>query len=260
MNIGKIILTENDCYKAGKKITPKGIVVHSTGANNKNLKRYIQPDDGVIGTNQYKNDWNRPGIQKCVHAFIGVDKNGDVKIYQTLPWEMRCWGCGSGKKGSYNNSHIQFEICEDALTDEQYFNKAMDAAAELCAYLVKTYSIDVANVVSHNEAYQLGYASGHADCDHWLKKFNKNMDWFRDLLRKKAGNVVTTTSPAFSMPAYKVKVTGSALNIRSLPSTSSKIVGCIRNYGVYTIVETKGNWGKLKSGAGWICLDYTKRI
>ena len=30
--------------------------------------------------------------------------------------------------------------------------------------------------------------------------------------------------------------------------------------GVYTIVQTSGNWGKLKSGAGWICLDYTTRV
>lgn len=32
--------TNNECYKAGKEITPIGIMVHSTGANNPNLKRY----------------------------------------------------------------------------------------------------------------------------------------------------------------------------------------------------------------------------
>ena len=37
------LLTENDCYKANRKITPAGIVVHSTGANNPYVKRYVQP-------------------------------------------------------------------------------------------------------------------------------------------------------------------------------------------------------------------------
>lgn len=59
---------------------------------------------------------------------------------------------------------------------------------------------------------------------------------------------------------YKVKVTVDALNIRSGPGTQYKINGCIRDYGVYTIVETQNGWGKLKSGAGWICLDYCKTV
>lgn len=45
MNLRKLILTNNACYKAGKTIKPKGIMVHSTGANNPNLKRYVGPDD-----------------------------------------------------------------------------------------------------------------------------------------------------------------------------------------------------------------------
>ena len=40
MNLHKLIATENECYKVGQKITPKGIMVHSTGANNPNLRRY----------------------------------------------------------------------------------------------------------------------------------------------------------------------------------------------------------------------------
>ena len=55
MNLRKLILTENACYKAGKKITVKGIMVHSTGANNPWLKRYVGPDDGLLGKNQYNN-------------------------------------------------------------------------------------------------------------------------------------------------------------------------------------------------------------
>lgn len=60
--------------------------------------------------------------------------------------------------------------------------------------------------------------------------------------------------------SYKVKITTDTLRIRSGPSTSYKIVGYVHKGEVYTIVETSGNWGKLKSGAGWICLDFTQKV
>lgn len=59
---------------------------------------------------------------------------------------------------------------------------------------------------------------------------------------------------------YLVRVTADALNIRNGPGTNYKINGVIRDKGVYTIVETKGDWGRLKSGAGWISLKYTKKL
>lgn len=48
LDLHKCLLTENDCYKAGRKIVPKGVMVHSTGANNPNLRRYVGPDDGLL--------------------------------------------------------------------------------------------------------------------------------------------------------------------------------------------------------------------
>ena len=71
------------------------------------------------------------------------------------------------------------------------------------------------------------------------------------------GNASDATN--ISSNSYLVKVTANALNIRSGAGTNHDIVGCIRDKGTYTIVETSGNWGKLKSGAGWICLDYTSK-
>lgn len=185
MEIGQLFLTRNDCFKQGRKIVPDGIVVHSTGANNKKLSRYIQPDDGIIGKNINNNDWNRSGVSKCVHAFIGADSGGKVRIYQTLPWNYKCWGCGTGSKGSCNKSYIQFEICEDALTDREYFDESFDMAVRLCRYLMQQYpAIKLQNVISHAEAHKRGYASGHTDCDHWLARFGKNMNWFRDRIKE----------------------------------------------------------------------------
>lgn len=183
----RCILTKNDCYKKGQKMIPKGIIVHSTGANNPNLKRYVQPDDGLLGVNANNNSWNRAGLDTCVHAFIGKDKNGEVRCYQTLPFDMCAWGVGRGKNGSYNYSpaYIQFEICEDGLNDKNYFDKVMECATSFCAYLVETYNISIDNVISHHESYLRGYGSNHADCDHWLKRFGLDMDWFRTQVKYK---------------------------------------------------------------------------
>jgi len=178
MNLKKLILTNNACYKAGKTITPKGIMVHSTGANNPWLKRYVGPDDGLLGKNQYNNHWNQEkpdGRQVCVHAFIGKLADGTIATYQTLPWNHRGWHAG----GTANNTHIGFEICEDGLSDSTYFNKVYREAVELCVYLCKLYSLTEENILCHSEGYKLGIASNHADVMHWFPKHAKSMDTFR---------------------------------------------------------------------------------
>ena len=182
MKINKLFLTNNDCYKAGKKIAVKGIMVHSTGANNPWLKRYL-PDDGKIGKNQYGNHWNtaRPGgIQVCVHGFIGKLADGSVATYQTLPWNHRGWHAG----GSANDTHIGFEICEDGLSDATYFNAVYKEAVELCAYLCKEYGLTEKDIICHSEGYKKGIASNHADVMHWFPKHGKSMDTFRTDVKK----------------------------------------------------------------------------
>lgn len=262
MDLKKCLLTNNDCYKKGQKITPKGIVVHSTGANNPNLRRYVQPDDGILGKNTNGNHWNRSGIQVCVHAFVGKDKDGNVRVYQTLPFNYACWGIGRGSKGSYNydpTGYIQFEMCEDSLTDEKYFNNVMKQAIEFCAYLCKEYNISIDNVVSHHEGYLRGYGSNHADCDHWLKKFGKDMNWFRNEVSKLVNGYVEPVKPSGTPVNYKVKITADELNVRDGAGTQYKVNTTVKKNHIYTIVEESNGWGKLLSGAGWISLSYTKK-
>lgn len=178
----------NLCYLAGRKMptgSPAGIIIHSTGANNPNLRRYVNAPD-ICGENPYKNYFDRADCDVCPHAVVGLDKNGEVRAAKLLPWNYCCWGCGNGSKGSYNYSpaYIQIEICEDGLTDKQYFEQAFGLAAQLCRRLMKNYpTIRVENIISHHEAHLRGYASNHADCDHWLAKFGRGMDWFRSLVR-----------------------------------------------------------------------------
>ena len=174
----------NGAFKAARPMpqgSPAGIIIHSTGANNPYLRRYVNAPD-TCGENPYKNYFDRPDSNVCPHAVIGKDKNGEVKAAKLLPWNVCCWGCGSGSKGSYNYApaYIQIEIAEDALNDRAYFEEAFGLAADLCQRLMKNYpTIKPGNIISHKEAHARGYASNHGDPEHWLARFGKNMDWFR---------------------------------------------------------------------------------
>ena len=89
MKLVESILTKNPCYTAGRKITVKGLMLHSVGCN--------QPKASV-----FINSWNSPSYDNaCVHGFIDAN---DGTVYQTLPWNHRGWHCGSGSKGSGNNT------------------------------------------------------------------------------------------------------------------------------------------------------------
>lgn len=220
MILKQCIFKANGACKARKQIKPVGIVVHSTGCDNELLRRYVQPTTANpdyreiladLGKNVYNNHLNQEYINGeyndiCMHAFIGKNDKGEIEIYQTLPYDYACWGCGHGSKGSYNYApypHIQFEICEDSLNNKAYFDKAFNAAIEYCAYLCKKLNINVENIVSHKEAAKAGYASNHGDPENWLNLYGKNMDWFRTQVRNK---LKTTTDGSKTKTIYRVQV------------------------------------------------------
>lgn len=198
MNLHTLIFTENACYKAGRKISPKGIMVHSTGANNPWLKRYVGPDDGLLGKNAYNNHWNQPMSRNvCVHGFIGKLADGSIATYQTLPWDHRGWHAG----GDANNTHISFEICEDGLKDAAYFNKVYAEAVELCTHLCKMYDLTEQDIIDHSQGCKLGIASNHGDVMHWFPKHGKTMDTFRADVKKCLGNTTTTPIAVTGTPS-----------------------------------------------------------
>lgn len=193
LTIYRKYFTESDCFKSGKRQSPKGVQVHSTGANNPWLRRYVGPDDGRLGKNQYNNHSNQPGSDVCASAYIGKLANGEIAVYQSLPWDMRCWLSGSGSNGNANVlGYIGFEICEDGLTDEKYFCDVMHVAmlltAHLCELIGRMPDELTATgryvVMDHAEMHAAGIASNHGDIKHWLKKYGMNMDSFRKEVRK----------------------------------------------------------------------------
>ena len=178
------ILTKNDCYQAGRTITPKGIMVHSAGV--------AQPDPEV-----FCRQWNRPGVEACVHAFVAEER-----IIQTLPWNWRGWHAGRGERGSANNTHISFECCEpaghtyqggtmvgyDTEKNQRYFQHIFENAVDLCALLCQKYHLDPLEpgvVLCHAEGHQQGIASNHADVLQWWPKHGVTMDDFRQSVYQK---------------------------------------------------------------------------
>lgn len=190
------MMTNSTCYKSTYQFQPKGVLWHCTGANNPNLWRYVQPSEGdphrkelleKLGRNAYGSDWNHAYVSAGVNAWIGKLANGDVAACQVMPWNYAPWGCG----GAANSTHIQFEMCEDALTDSVYFNKCYREGVELTAYLCKLYGIDpkgyiwlngrkVPTILCHYDAYNLGVGTGHYDVYNWFNRFGKTMDDVRD--------------------------------------------------------------------------------
>lgn len=208
------MMTQSTCYKGTRTMTPVGVLWHSTGANNPNLKRYVQPDDNAsdradllakLGTNSNKNDWNHINHQAGLNCWIGKLADGTVTTVQTMPWNYRPWGCGSGGKGSCNNGWIQFEICEDGLTDSTYFNKVYKEACEITAYLCKMYGIDpngsvtmngvkVPTILCHADSHALGLGSNHGDVNHWFPKHGKSMATARTDVAKLMGTSSTSST------------------------------------------------------------------
>lgn len=228
------MMTESTCYKGTRKMSIKGVLWHSTGCNNPQVKRYVQPSKSdknynvlinKIGYNTYQNDWNHTKVDAGLNAWIGRMMDGSVASVQTMPWNYRPWGCGSGSKGSCNDGWIQFEICEDNLKNESYFNAVYKEACELTAYLCTLYKIDplgktqlngvtVPTILCHYDSYKLGLGSGHVDITHWFPKYGKSMDTVRKdvaaLMGKMTEKEKVVTSPA-SLPILKLGDSGRAV-------------------------------------------------
>ena len=258
ITINSSILTQNNCYKANHTITPKGIMVHSTATPGATANTFIKI-------------WNKPGVSACVHAFID-----DTGVYQTLPWNWRGWHAASGKKGSANNTHISFEICEpggfkyssgatmvgyDVKKNEDYFNNVYQKAVELCAYLCKKYNLTEKDIICHSEGCAKGIASNHADVMHWFPKHNKNMDIFRNDVKTllNGGIIVEPDKKEPTDNGYDIyKVTASVLNVRNGAGTSYAVAYQLSKEDYIEVVSIDNNWAKLRDGkyvsADWITL------
>ena len=197
MKLIESILTQNPCYTAGRKITVKGLMLHSVGCP--------QPSASVFIKNWNKSTYNNA----CVHGFIDAN---DGTVYQTLPWNHRGWHGG----GSSNNTHIGVEMCEpscikytgganftcsDKAKAVAAVERTYKAAVELFAMLCKEFNLDpLADgvIVSHKEGHARGIASNHGDPEHLWSQLGTGytMSSFRKAVNAEMNKANLDNTPA----------------------------------------------------------------
>lgn len=189
-------------------------------------------------------------------AYLLGAMNGSKKRYEGLA------GCTDDKKavqlikdGGYATSHTYVQnlcnIIERWNLTKYDVAKASDSTAISGWYRVRK---SWQNAASQEGAFhELAYAKECADANPGYTVYDPD------------GKAVYPDTPAASVP-YAVRVSINDLNIRKGPGTNYAKTGQYTGKGVFTIVaESAGTgsvkgWGKLKSGAGWISLDYAARI
>lgn len=275
------VVVKNRCYTAGRKITVRGLTLHSVGCP--------QPRASV-----FVNTWNSPAANVCPH---GVIDGNDGTVYQTLPWNHRGWHCGSGSKGSGNNTHIGIEMCEPSCikyTSGSNFTcsnpdaakavvkRTYKSAVELFAELSKRYALSpLADgvIISHKEGCARGIATNHGDPEHlWAGLgMGYTMDTFRAAVYAKTRGIDLTfemgKSYTVTKSCYLRTGAGAAKTNKAAYSAVSEAVRkkCQKKYGfavfkkgmTFRLVSVKGIngnvWGKMKSG-WWIPLIYKGEI
>lgn len=196
ITIIKKLATKNPCYTSKRHFTPKGIMLHSVGTPQPNAERFADY-------------WNNSGAGVCVHAVIQADGT----VYKLLPWDYRAWHCGSGPKGSGNDTHIGIEMTEpdtisyiqgcaykdsDPAKTAKHIKGTYKAAVKLFAKLCRMYGLNPVKdgtIISHREGHSRGIASNHGDPEHlWagqgltMKRFRKAVK--REVARQKAAYAV----------------------------------------------------------------------
>ena len=249
MQITNAYLTHNRPYTKRTKTT--AIAVHWVG----------NPGSTAMANRNY---FNQTSLEVSSNYIVGL--NGEVIC--CIPDEEVAW-C-TNQANSYS---VSIETCHPDSTGK-FGAQTYDALVELTASLCKKYVLtpEKGGVIRHFDVTgkvcpkwfvpQKNGGTDTADGTNW-KTFLQDVTNAlkrKNMQQETTNNCANTSEKNNHASAYLVKVTASALNIRSGPSTNYAIRGCIRDNGVYTIVETTGNWGKLKSGAGWICLSYCRKL
>lgn len=192
-------------------------------------------------------------VKASAHYFVDDDS-----VTQSVPDNYIAYSVGGNKYstteltggGKYygkctNRNSISVEICDDVKNGVIYpSDETIANAIELTKKLMKKYNIPASNVIRHFDV------TGKACPLYWCGLPGNNAKWKSEFLDK----LTVAKDESFMV---RVKITN--LNIRKGPGTVYDKVG-VMPPGVFTIVETVGSWGKLKSGAGWISLNYTDRV
>lgn len=239
------------------KISPNANIRKNAAYNPSGIpcKISIHHTAGCLNPEYYANSFMSPYRKGSSNYIISDDT-----ILCVIPEEYRAWTSGS-RENDY--LAITIEVCNSTGAPSWMISdKSYKSLIALCIDICKRYNIipvftgDKKGTFTYHYMFEATLCPGpyiKSLTDRIIKDVTAGLSIPQDATVKPSPATDTDKS-------YLVKVTASDLNIRSGPSTKYKAVGHITDHGVYTIVETNGNWGRLKSGAGWICLRYTKEV
>lgn len=192
----------------------------------------------------------------------------------------RSWCTGGYKKvngisGSSNDYQaVTIEVACEAKHPYAITEKAMAALIELCTDICRRNGIKkllwsgdknlVGNPAKQNLTVHRWFANKACPGDYIYQRLGDIAAKVNAKLGATGAAPVQPSAPVSSVP-YKVRITATDLRIRKGPGTNTAIVQNAITPGVYTIVsEATGQgatlWGKLKSGKGWVSLDFCKKI
>lgn len=210
---------------------------------------------GILSAKECENIFANPKRQASANYLIG--KNGEILC--NVDENERAWTSGS-RWLDMQAITIEVSNCKGAPgweVSDTCINSLIALCKDICNRysIVPTFTGDTNGTICFHCMVQATACPGP-----YIKK---NIGRIVDAIKEgKPTNTIPENQNAVNNDAsfFKVKVTCNCLNIRKGPGTTYKSVGQITDKGVYTIVETQGKWGKLKSGKGWIYLSYTKRV
>ncbi len=201
-------------------------------------------------------------------AHFFVDHSGE--IWQCVEENDIAWHCGAKTykhKECRNSNSIGVELCVKKDKDGKWYytDATKKAAVRLFAYLMDKYGIDAGHVVRHYDV--TGKTCGEPDVRSGNKvwsRFKKDIADYGKGEEPEPEKKGTAAGSAGTVLPYMVSTTCDALKIRTGSGTDFPIAGYIRERvgekKKYTVVEETNGWGRLKSGAGWISLAYTRQV
>lgn len=187
----------------------------------------------------------------------------------------KAWADTKSQIGAYSNLDNAKVACDKAGAGYYVFDESGKAIYPVVsAPVVSTPSVSTSFKKGDEVKLVEGakYASGKSIKD-WVFKSKLYVREIKDngnivVSTLKIGPVTGTVSSKYLVPyvatpkfkAYKVKITTDVLRVRDGAGTSYKINTTVKKGQVFTITEEKNGFGKLKSGAGWISLEYTQKV
>lgn len=209
---------------------------------------------GVLSAESCGRIFQNPNRQASSNYGIGND--GKIACY--VGEENRAWTSGN-RTNDCQAITIEVSNCENG-GDWRISEAAWNSLVNLCVDICKRYGFRLTYDGTPNGSLTRHNMFQNTNCPgkYLQSRFQELANTVN--ARLDGGSTPQPTPEPVPSGAYLVKVTTDALNIRQGVGTGTPVVGCIRDKGTYTIVETQGNWGRLKSGAGWICLDYTEKV